>query len=102
VLADLEKLKSNLVANTKTSIYSIVGGVGSNLGSGLCLILKFHSLESDTPLHSPHNGFGKKLDNQKAAMVAIHAVYYNYAQNPQDAADYSGHGRWSIRSRLES
>jgi hypothetical protein len=30
VLADLEKLKSNLVANTKTSIYSIVGGVGSN------------------------------------------------------------------------
>ncbi len=25
-----------------------------------------------------------------------------FRQNPQDAADHSGDGRWSIRSRLES
>lgn len=45
MLADLEKLKSFLVATTKTSIYSIVGGVGSNGRGSMPIPFLFFSFE---------------------------------------------------------
>jgi hypothetical protein len=51
VLADLEKLKSNLVANTKTSIYNIARGVGSN--SAFAFICPRRGLVTKQPRLTP-------------------------------------------------
>ena len=45
------------------------------------------------------NGFSKKLENH-GHMVALHFMHYNFAENPQDAADYASNGRWRIRPRM--
>jgi hypothetical protein len=44
------------------------------------------------------NGFSTKIENH-AAMVAIHAVYYNFGDS-QNAEDQARDGRWSVRPRL--
>ena len=45
------------------------------------------------------NAFSKKIENH-AAMVAIHAVYYNFARIDKSLRITPGDGRWSIGSRL--
>jgi hypothetical protein len=47
------------------------------------------------------NAFSKKVQNHEA-MVAIYAVHYNFARNPQDAANHSEHGCRIERDHLDS
>ncbi len=45
------------------------------------------------------NAFSKKIENHTAA-VAIHMMHYNFCENPPDASDYSGDGRWRHQQAL--